>query len=378
MKNMQIYRDLQRHLDKQPVGFPAERSGSDIRLLMHHFTGDEALVAIGMSYRYETVEIIYERVEKHGFSMERLKGLLDGMSSKMCIMQMEKENVLYYCLIPLVVGMYEGKVFDMDDEYVKAYDEYSHSIQHGLSFISTEVMQMRTIPIEKSIETRHQILQYDNIVSLIENSNGPISIIECTCRKRKKIIGEPCRQTERDETCMLFGDLAILMQKYSHGRGIGKPEALEIIRQSQSEGLVLQTYNMQRPEVICACCGCCCEILGIHKMLINPVNFWSSNFHAVLDTEKCKGCRLCIKSCQVDAFSFDKKKNKVSIRNNKCIGCGNCVSVCKAGALRLERNKETDVPPVDFADMQETLMRNKPKWRLGRILMKALRRNTGR
>ncbi len=375
INNQQLYRNLQKHLDKQPVGFPAEKSGSDLRLLIHHFTEDEARIAMGMSYRYEPVEVIHARIENNRYSLVQLKSFLDVMSSKLCIMQKEKQGVLYYCLLPLVVGMYEGKVFEMDSEYVKAYDEYAHSIQHGLSFISTEVMQMRTIPIEKSIETRHHILQYDNIISLVENSDGPISIIECTCRKRKKIIGEPCSQTGREETCMLFGDLAVLMQKYRHGRGIDKKEALEIMRQNQNEGLVLQTYNMQHPEVICACCGCCCEILGIHKILVNPINFWSSNFHAVLDSDKCKGCRLCIKSCQVDAIIPDKKKKKVSIRNKKCIGCGNCVVVCKADALRLERNKENFIPPVDFVEMQEKIMSNKPVWRLGRIIRKALRWN---
>jgi len=341
---------------------------------MRHFTEEEALVAIEMSYRYEPAETIYGRAKKHGLTLEELKTKLDAMSSKMCIMQRETDGILHYCLLPLVIGMYEGMVFDMDSDYVKAYDEYAHSMQHGLSFISTEVLQMRTIPIEKSIETRHHIMQYDDIVSLIKSSDGPIFIIECTCRKRKSILHEPCLRTKRKETCMVFGDMAKLMLKYLHGRKISKDEALDIARQSQKEGLVLQTYNMQRPEVICACCSCCCEILGIHKILVNPANFWSSNFHAVIDSEKCKGCKLCIKSCQADALKFDKKKKKVSIKNNKCIGCGNCVPFCKAKALRLERNQETKIPPVDFDDLQETIMRNKPKWRLGRIIKRSLKR----
>lgn len=372
MKNLRIYRNLQKHLDKQPVGFPRERSGSDIRLLMKHFSGEEAGVAIAMSYRYETAEMIFERMKNNRVTLEYLKTMLDAMSSKMSIMQRERDGIIYYCLIPLVIGMYEGMVFDMDSDYVKTYDEYAHSIQHGLSFISTEIMQMRTIPVERSIETRHSVMQYDNIVSLIESADGPILIIECTCRKRKSINGEPCSKTARNDTCMVFGDIAKLMLKYGNGREILKTEALEIARQGQREGLVLQTYNMQRPEVICACCSCCCEILGIHRVMVNPVNFWSTNFHAVMDYEKCIGCRLCVKICQVDAVRFDNKKKKVFIMKNRCIGCGNCVTVCKPGVLRLEKKRESGIPPADFEELQEKIMRNKPKWRFGRIISRAL------
>jgi ferredoxin len=43
-----IYRLLQRHLDAQAVGFPATRSGADIRLLKLMFTPDEARVGCGL------------------------------------------------------------------------------------------------------------------------------------------------------------------------------------------------------------------------------------------------------------------------------------------------------------------------------------------
>ncbi len=376
--NDTIYRELQRHLDRQPVGFPKDRSGADIRLLKHHFTEEEARVALAMSYRYETADIIKSRLVKKSCSGENeLRQIdpdkcLESMSSKLSIMQREENGVLCYCLVPLVIGMYEGKVFNMDAEYLEAYDSYAHAMQHGLSFISTDVPQMRTIPIEKAIPVSHDVMKYDDVRAHIENSDGPVFIIDCTCRKRKAIHGEPCRKTKRSETCMVLGDLAKMMLKFNHGREVSKDEALEIVRESQREGLVLQTYNMQHPEVICACCGCCCEILGIQKMLPDPRFFSSSNFHAKIDSEKCKGCRLCEKKCQVDALEFDEKNKKVAVNSKRCIGCGNCVPVCRHGAVVLEKNGMTAVPPLDFTDLQETLMRGKPKWRLGRIIRRSV------
>jgi len=378
MKENDIYRALQRHLDKQPVGFPATGSGEDIRLLKMHFTPEEAMVALAMGYRYETSDAIGERLKslfapgEAGGIAESLSALLETMSMKFTIMQRIEEGVARYCLVPLVIGMYEGRVFDMDGEYIAAYDSYAHSMQHGLSFISTDVPQMRTIPIEAAIPAEHAVMRFDDVREHIKGTEGPIVIIECTCRKRKDIHGEPCRQTERRETCMVFGDMAKQMLRFGKGREIHKAEALDIMRLNQSEGLVLQTYNMQDPEVICSCCGCCCELLGIHRMLPNPAIFSSSSYHAVIDAEKCIGCRACEKKCQVDALEFDRKRKKVTVNYKRCIGCGNCVPACKAGALKLGKKKDADLPPPDFESLQERIMRGKPLWRLGRIIGRSI------
>ena len=40
-----IYRELQRHLNRQAVGFPATRSGADIKLLKHIFSPRDAEMA---------------------------------------------------------------------------------------------------------------------------------------------------------------------------------------------------------------------------------------------------------------------------------------------------------------------------------------------
>ena len=40
-----VYRKLQRHLNSQAVGFPATKSGSEIRILKHIFTPQEAQIA---------------------------------------------------------------------------------------------------------------------------------------------------------------------------------------------------------------------------------------------------------------------------------------------------------------------------------------------
>ena len=57
----QIYVKLQKHLDNQAVGFPATRSGVEIKILKHIFTPKEAEIACCLSYKFEPLETIFDR-----------------------------------------------------------------------------------------------------------------------------------------------------------------------------------------------------------------------------------------------------------------------------------------------------------------------------
>ena len=53
-----LYRKLQRHLDRMPVAFPPTESGVEIRILQRLFTPDEARMALCLS-------AIPERLDNH-------------------------------------------------------------------------------------------------------------------------------------------------------------------------------------------------------------------------------------------------------------------------------------------------------------------------
>jgi len=52
-KSENAYIALQRHLDRQPVGFPATKSGSEIKILKRIFTPQEAEIATCLTYKFE-------------------------------------------------------------------------------------------------------------------------------------------------------------------------------------------------------------------------------------------------------------------------------------------------------------------------------------
>ena len=69
----QVYIELQKHLDSQAVGFPATKTGVEIRVLKHIFTPEEAEIASLLSYKFEPVNIIFSRVEHLAESPEQLE-----------------------------------------------------------------------------------------------------------------------------------------------------------------------------------------------------------------------------------------------------------------------------------------------------------------
>jgi heterodisulfide reductase subunit A-like polyferredoxin len=58
----------------------------------------------------------------------------------------------------------------------------------------------------------------------------------------------------------------------------------------------------------------------------------SSQWMAIVDTEKCTGCGICRESCPAGAI-FVEEIAKVNAQ--RCTGCGRCVQECPKGALSL-------------------------------------------
>jgi Pyruvate/2-oxoacid:ferredoxin oxidoreductase delta subunit len=160
---------------------------------------------------------------------------------------------------------------------------------------------------------------------------------------------------------MALGEGAKKWMQAEIGRPISKAEALKIMCQNEADGLVLQPSNTQKVEYICSCCGCCCGMLCLQKMLPKPVDFWSSNYYAKVDTANCAGCQTCFKRCQMNAVKFDEDLGVSSVNLDRCIGCGNCVAACPSGAMSLMRKEKETIPPVDSEHLYDAIMAGKMK-----------------
>ncbi|MFT4071354.1 MAG: 4Fe-4S binding protein [Dysgonamonadaceae bacterium] len=69
--------------------------------------------------------------------------------------------------------------------------------------------------------------------------------------------------------------------------------------------------------------------------------------YVVVNTERCKGCDLCVVACPCDVLVLhehevnNKGYHYVYMKNeDACIGCANCGYICPDGCLTIYKKKE--------------------------------------
>lgn len=354
-----VYVKLQKHLNNQAVGFPATKSGVEIRILKHIFTPEEAEIATCLTYRPEPLDTIFSRAGHLVESPRELETLLDRIQKKGGIESRTKNGTMQYCCAPLVVGMYELQLGRLTPEFIKDFNRYTSDMKFGVEFLSTELPQMRTIPVAKSIRPQNNVSTFDEVTALLQQADEPFVIIECICRKKKAIEGKSCMVTQRTETCLAIGGMAQMVQRSGMGREISREEAISIIEENQKLGLVLQPSNTEKAEFICSCCGCCCGMLEIHSRIPKPLEFWASNFQAAIDATTCNGCGNCEESCQVGAVAVHEKGQYAMVDLNRCLGCGVCVAGCPTESITLVKKSIEVRPPKTREVLYEVIMAKK-------------------
>jgi len=343
-----VYKELQKHLDQMPIGYPTTKSGVEMRLLKRFFTPIEAEIAIRLHFSwerdYETLDKIFEKTKDLGLSKDELEKHLDQMAEKGIIYSKTADDVKAYANAMFLIGMYEHQVNRLDKEFLNDFFQYLTQAM-GLEIFGTKISQFRTVPVEESLEYHNEVANYDELRTVISELDGPLAVANCVCRQATDLLGHPCKVTDRRELCLGFGHMAQYYIDHGLGREISKEEALTLLRKNEEEGLVLQAGNALRPAFICSCCGCCCPVLRGTKIFPRPVQFFSANYYAEVDRELCSGCETCVQRCQMNAIRMVKELAKINLK--KCIGCGNCVPTCPEEAIQLiKKDQEIDPPPT--------------------------------
>jgi NAD-dependent dihydropyrimidine dehydrogenase PreA subunit len=360
-ENIDLYREFQKYLDKMPVGYPATESGLEIKILKHLFSPEQVKIALKLNFMADPLKKIYRKFKTSGYSMEELEKKLDemyfdGLINRGVVKEGETD-VKYYGLAPMVIGFFEYQLGRLTPEFYKDAHQYLQETFFKEEYHKSGVPQLRVIPIEQSVEHEQTVATYDNLKALIENIGGPISVMECICRKGTDLIGEPCKKTKLRESCLSFRTGAKSFIEKGLAREITKEEALKILEKAEEDGLVLQPGNSQRPMNICTCCGCCCGVLTAHTQLSEFAHLFATNYRAEVDPDLCVACGICEDRCNVDAVHVED--DIAVVDKTRCIGCGVCVPTCTSEAISLIKKEEEILPPRNTMETYTKIMDKK-------------------
>jgi ferredoxin len=349
-----LYRKLQKHLDRMPVGFPATESGVEIRILKHLFTPAQAVVALQVSAIPEPATVIHRRL-KPAMSLEECTDGLNSMADQGLLHRFPIQEVSHYAKMPFAIGLYERQVNRLTPEFERDSREYLLGAFREANF-TTKTGQLRTVPVDKTIEVERAAATYDDIRGLVRSAKGPFAKMNCICRQGKELLGEPCRQTKLRENCLTMDVAAQVMVERGPASFISREEMLQLLDEADKEGLVLQPENTKKPLFVCCCCGCCCGVLGAAKLFPRPADYFSATYCAEVSTENCTHCGTCETRCQMDAIS---NGDVTRVDETRCIGCALCVTTCPSGAMRLKENARPKIPPDDSRALYMTMLRER-------------------
>ena len=362
-KEVDVYKQLQIHIENLPINLPSSRSGVEIKILKHFFTPEEVKIALCLGALPESINRIYRRVKKAGIQMEKeeLEAKLDQMVKKGSILggAILESNTpkKRYSNALLVIGMYEHQVNRITEDFFQDMENYLEEAFHKELHNPKIPSQMRTIPVNESTQAEFNIGTYDDIKQIIKSTEGPFAIQNCICKQGQDLLGKRCKTTDLRETCLTLGRAARHSVDLGLAKFITKDEALNLMASFQQEGLILQPANTQQPEFVCACCGCCCQFLKGVNYFDKPAEVITSNYYASVNSELCSGCRECEDFCQMGAISFPDEIAQVNL--DRCIGCGLCASACQLSAIKLKKKAKETIPPKNRASLYQQILINK-------------------
>ncbi len=341
----QIYRQLQIQLDKYPIGYPATQSGVEIDILKYFFSPLQVKISLCLTLRSIPVAKISKRLnEKFDIELapDNLHAMLDEMFMKGVISRSGKIGPPRYSIAMLAIGMFEYHVDDLTHELIEMIHKYFDEA-FGAEFFRSSLPQLRTSPHMLAIVPEYIVDTYDNMRHFINKTKETIHVANCVCKQAEAIMGQPCKQTDNIEVCLLIGSTSYAAR--GRARLISKEECLNVLDMAQDKGMVLQPGNSRKPNCICICCGCCCGVITTAKKQSRPARFFASNYYARINMDLCKGCGVCAKRCQMDAIISKDKNFRVDL--DRCIGCGLCVTKCKLDAVTLIKKVKVTVPPMN-------------------------------
>ena len=88
------------------------------------------------------------------------------------------------------------------------------------------------------------------------------------------------------------------------------------------------------------------------------------NGKPIIDPEKCRGCRRCLKECANDGLHFDEKTGKMTLKEENCVGCGRCIGACNFDAIDFAQDAAVKELNCRMAEYTKAVVDGRPNFHI--------------
>ena len=282
-----------------------------------------------------------ELSKKTGFPVNRIESMLKLLFQKGLVFYSKRNDPPTWRMCRSVGQFHDASILwpGVTKEFMALWSEYCDTEWIDATETAakeTPTPHMRVIPIDTSVDSDQQILQFEDVKTIVENARR-LAVVPCPCRLSAQKCNKPI------DVCMQLNRAADYAIERGTGRELTKEEALGVINEAQAAGLVHMTVNSKTSEhVICNCCGCCCIMIPVLVQrgvgMLGP-----SRYLAEIDTESCTACGTCEEECPFKAIHMAET---AVVDSNKCFGCGVCAVVCPEEAIKLSSIRTPEFIPT--------------------------------
>ena len=91
------------------------------------------------------------------------------------------------------------------------------------------------------------------------------------------------------------------------------------------------------------------------------------NGTAIIDDERCRGCRKCMQECANGGLRFDPQRRKMTVVAENCVGCGRCVGACNFDAIRFAQNAAIKELNCRMAEYAKAVVDGRPNFHISLV-----------
>jgi len=289
---------------------------------------------------------------QYKIELPKIEDTLERLIDKFLVMDMDcGDGVHLYTPMGIIPGFWDFTFMRIRDdlpvaEITDLFEQYWDTFYPGVVGRGKPTQDFRVMVTEESLAGKFtEILDYERTSCIVKNAKR-ISIGLCSCSSMRLQGGkEICDRPV--ETCMSLDAGADTVLRAGQGREISTAEAINIIDDCKTRGMVQCADNVKtKPWYICNCCGCCCGLFNAMRKYELRTTVVSSGFIAQSDPQKCKNCGSCVDACPIQCIEQGDSSAKVD--ESICLGCGVCVAKCPWDAIQLARRKQRIYTPNEF------------------------------